>query len=228
MAILWGIIGLLAILGLIAAIILRTRYYERKRTEAMAAAAAEIRLKFSADQDDALVETLQVFALFTKGRSRKMRNLMIAETELATLTIFDYRFVTGGGEHSTTHHQTVILMQSDSLDLPRFRLKPEGFFDKVGAAIGFQDIDFDENPEFSKAFTLKGDDEPAIRTFFDREMLAEFVKHQGVAVESDRGLFIYYQTGRKKPEEIRQFMTDGYAIYSAFAERLERSSLTQE
>ena len=89
MAILWGTIGLLAILGRIAAIILRTRYYERKRTEAMAAAAAEIGLEFSADQDDALVEPLQVFALFTKGRSRKMRNLMIAETELATLTIFD-------------------------------------------------------------------------------------------------------------------------------------------
>ena len=224
MAILWGIIGLLAVLGLIAAIILGTRYYERKRTEAMAAAAAEIGLEFSALQDDALLETLQVFPLFTQGHSRKMRNLMVAETDLATLTIFDYRYVTGGGQHSTTHQQSVILMQSDSLELPRFRLKPEGFFDKIGAAIGFQDIDFDENPEFSKAFALKGDDEEAIRTFFDSKMLTEFVKHQGLAVESDRGLFIYYQTGRKKPEEIQQFMTDGYAIYSAFADRLSRSS----
>ena len=150
-------------------------------------------------------------------------HLLVAETDLATLSIFDYRYVTGGGQHSTTHQQSVILMQSDSLELPRFRLKPEGFFDKIGAAIGFQDIDFDENPEFSKAFTLKGDDEPAIRTFFDSKMLTEFLQHQGLAVESDRGLFIYYQTGRKKPEEIRPFMADGYAIYSAFAERLSRS-----
>ena len=224
MVIFWALLGLLAVLGLITAIILGTRYYERKRTEAMAAVAAEIGLEFSADQNDALLERLQVFALFTKGHSPKMRNLMTAETDLATLTIFDYRFVTGGGQHSTTHQQSVILMQSDSLDLPRFRLKPEGFFDKIGAAIGFQDIDFDENPEFSTAFTLKGDDESAIRTFFDSEMLSEFVEHQGVAVESDRSLFIYYQTGRKKPAEIRQFMTDGYAIYSAFAERLSRSS----
>ena len=224
MAILWVTIGLLAILGLTVAIILAARYYERKRTEAMAAAAAEIGLTFSAVQDEALLETLQVFSLFNQGHSRKMRNLMVAETDLATLTIFDYRFVTGGGQHSTTHRQSVILMQSDSLELPRFRLKPEGFFDKIGAAIGFQDIDFDENPAFSKAFTLKGDDEEAIRTFFDSKMLTEFLQHQGRAVESDRGLFIYFQTGRKKLEEIRQFMADGYAIYSAFGERLERSA----
>ena len=227
MGIFWALLGLLAILGLIAAIILGTRYYERKRTEAMAAAAAEIGLEFSADQDDALLEKLQVFALFTKGHGPKMRNLMTAETDLATLTIFDYRFTTGGGQHSQTHLQSVILMQSDSLDLPTFQLKPEGFFDKIGAAIGLQDIDFDENPEFSKSFTLKGDDEVAIRTFFDARMLEEFVKHQGVAVESAHGLFIYYQTGRKKPEEIQPFMTDGYAIYSAFADRLSRSSPPQ-
>ncbi|MFP6574031.1 MAG: hypothetical protein VB912_02690 [Pirellulaceae bacterium] len=227
MWIFWALFGLLAILGLIAAIILGTRYYERKRTEALAAAAAEIGLEFSADQDDALLEQLQVFALFTKGHSRKMRNLMTAKTDLAALTIFDYRFITGGGQHSQTHQQSVIFMQSDSLDLPTFRLKPEGFFDKTGAAIGFQDIDFDENPEFSKLFTLKGDDEVAIRKFFDAGMLQEFVKHQGVAVESAHGLFIYYQTGRKKPEEIQPFMTDGYAIYSAFADRLSRSSPPQ-
>jgi len=223
MAFLWIAIGLLTILVLIVAAILATRYYERKRSEAMAAAAAEIGLDFSADQDEALLEALQDFTLFTQGHSRKMRNLMIAKTDLATLTIFDYRFVTGGGQYSTTHQQSVILMQSDSLELPRFRLKPEGFFDKIGAAIGFQDIDFDDNPDFSKAFTLKGDNEEAIRKFFDSKMLTDFLQHQRRAVESDRGLFIYYQTGRKKPEEIRPFMADGYALYSAFTERLSRS-----
>ena len=53
-----------------------------------------------------------------------------------------------------------------SAQVPRFALTREGLLHRVGAALGFQDIDFDEDPEFSKRFVLKGDDEHAIREIF--------------------------------------------------------------
>ena len=102
-------------------------------------------------------------------------------------------------------------------------MRPENLFDKIGAAIGFEDIDFDDHPEFSKAFILKGKNEEAIRHFFDAEMLELFTERQGIYVESAPGVFIYLKGGRKKPEQIREFMNDGYAVYAAFAERMSRS-----
>ena len=50
--------------------------------------------------------------------------------------------------------------------MPRFELKPEGFFDRIGSVLGGHDIDFAEDPEFSRACRLKGPDEPAIRETF--------------------------------------------------------------
>jgi hypothetical protein len=209
-------------LALVAGIMWLIHHYEKKRSEALRAIAAELGLEFSATQDDTLLANVQVFSLFNKGRSRKMKNMMKAATELAQLTIFDYQYTTGGGKSSHTHRHTVVAMQSDSLSRPSFTLRPEGLFDKIGAAIGFQDIDFDDHPEFSKSFALKGENEQAIRHFFDAKMLELFAKRKKICVESRPGVFIYLSGGRKKPEQIRDFMSEGYTIYSAFAERLSR------
>lgn len=72
--------------------------------------------------------------------------------------------------------------------------------DKIGAAIGFQDIDFDNHPEFSRSFVLKGENEQAIRHFFDTKMLELFAKRKKSCVESRPGVFIYLRGGRKFPK----------------------------
>lgn len=221
LSILFGcVVGGLAIVGVIVWIV---HQHEKKRTEAMRAIAADIGLNFSATKHEALLAKLQSFTLFNKGRSRKMKNVMTAETDLAQLTIFDYQYTTGGGDSSRTHHQTVIAMESESLCIPEFTLRPEGFFDKVGATLGFQDIDFADHPEFSRLFVLKGKNEEAIRHFFDAEMLEMFTHRQGMTINCGPGVFIYLRGGRKKPEEIQGFMAEGYDVFSAFEKRLQGS-----
>ena len=87
----------------------------------------------------------------------------------------------------------VVAFEHNSLNLPKFTLRPTGgLLDKFDAALvkagnnmlakmpymrwgrqhpiethedGFKDIGFDEHPEFSKSFALKGEDEPAMRIF---------------------------------------------------------------
>ncbi len=76
-----------------------------------------------------------------------------------------------------THRHTLIAMESNSLQIPQFSIRPEGFWDKIGAKIGFQDIDFDEHPAFSESFVVQGTDEAAVRRFFD----AEIVRHARAA-----------------------------------------------
>ena len=208
----------------IAGVIIWVEYhFEKKRTEAMKAVAAEIGLHFSMTKDESLLAKLQSFSLFNKGHGRKMKNVMKAETEIAQLTIFDYRYKTGYGKHSHTHHHTVVALESGSLRIPEFTLRPEGLFDKIGSTLGFQDIDFKGHPEFSRMFVLKGKNEAAIRGYFDAEMLSMFTQRKGATIDSGPGVFIYLRGGRKNPEEIQGFMTEGFGVYKAFQQRLQTS-----
>ncbi|MFN3193005.1 MAG: ankyrin repeat domain-containing protein [Aureliella sp.] len=209
---------------LIALIFLMIVRHEKKRTEELRNLAPGIGLAFSAAAEPQFREKMQVFSLFNQGYSRKLKNVMQAETDDARLTVFDYQFTTGGGQSSRTHHHTVVSIESLGLQLPKFRLRPEGFLDRVGSAIGLQDIDFDDHQEFSDAYVLKGDDEKSIRRFFDAELMDSIASRKDIAVESESGFFIYRQGGRKKPEEIQQLMKDGYGLYSAFLKRAEREA----
>lgn len=211
-----------AVIVLVGGIIWLFMHLAKKRREALMAIASEMGLQFSEVQDEALLVKMKAFALFNKGHSRKMKNVMTTETDNARLSIFDYQYTTGGGQNSHTHQQTVVALESNTLEIPAFSLRPEGVFQKIGAAIGMQDIDFETHPDFSDSFVLTGNDEQAVRSFFDEKILDLFVQHEGICVESAPGMFIYFRKGRRKPEQIREFMNQAYMIYSAFVERLSR------
>lgn len=210
--------------GLIVFVNRIQKHIRQKRTEEMQGVAGELGMPFMEEADEELLAKLQTFKLFNTGHGRTMRNVMKAETDLANLAIFDYSFVTGHGKHQQHHFHTIVSMQSDDLRLPSFQMRPEGFFDRVGSVLGFQDIDFDSHPEFSKSFLLKGEDEDSIRRFFDDDLLEMFERRKGISIESAPGIFIYLAGGKKASGEIRGFMDDGFAVYSAFAERLTRTS----
>ena len=156
------------------------------------ALATETGLQFSAVQDGDLLGKMKTFSLFNRGSARKMRNVMTTETDVARLSIFDYQYTTGGGESSHTYRQTVVALESEALVLPVFSLRPEGFFHKLGAAIGMQDIDFENHPEFSDSFVLTGGDEQAVRTFLTTTFLITLcIKKEVVLRVQAACLFIF-------------------------------------
>jgi hypothetical protein len=214
----WALVGIIAtifIIGVILLIVRIVKRREKERTLILNALAMEIGLDFLPAQDDELLAKMQVFSLFNKGCSREMKNVMKTKTDNVKMTLFDYAYTTGGGENSKRYSQTIVTLEHDSLSLPKFTLSPKRLFDKIGAALGFQDIDFDEHPEFSKSFVLKGEDEPAIRKFFDREKLEFFAQRKESYIETAHSFFIYTRDGRKKPEQIRKFLKEGHAVYTA-------------
>lgn len=221
------LITVFATVSLVGAIIWLVRHFEKKRTEALHAVAIDIGLEFSPTKDDALLSKMNAFALFNKGRSRKMRNVMTTKTDIGRITIFDYQYTTSGGQNSRTYHHTVVSIESDALRLPSFALRPEGVFQKVGAALGMQDIDFEGHPEFSNSFVLTGDDEHSVRRFFDAELLESLgQQRKEICVETTPELLIYHCGGRRKAEEVHELMNESRMIHSVFAERLSRMSST--
>jgi hypothetical protein len=189
----------------------------KKRTTALKKIAAELHLRFFPTGDASLVKALDNFHLFSQGYSKKIRNMLHGENQNAELAIFDYRYTTGGGKHSSTSNQTVIYFRSPTLDLPHFAVRPEGVFHKIGGAFGYQDIDFQAHRQFSQMYLLRGNDEPRIRELFGEERIAFFESHPKISVEgADNQLVFYRRRKRSRPDEVRRFMDEDFRVFTLF------------
>jgi len=58
-----------------------------------------------------------------------------------------------------------------SIKLPDFYLRPENISDKIAAKFGFNDIDIEQYPEFSKKYYLLGKNKAEVLSFFTPERI---------------------------------------------------------
>ena len=189
----------------------------KKRTEQFALISAELKLNFFPKGTTSLFERLKPFHLFSKGWSRKIKNLMEGEANKVELAIFDYQYTTHGGQHPQTHRQSLLFIRSPKLNLPDFSLRPENVFHKIGSAFGDKDIDFETHPIFSKSYLLRGDNEAAIRGLFNNELLNFIQSQQKISIEGSGDQLIFYRNkNRVKPEEVESFMEEGFQVFGQF------------
>ena len=212
---LFGGFALLAVAGIGVSM-----YVDRQRTKGLAAVAAEMGLPFYESGQTNLIGTLDRFQLFSRGRNKQIRNMIYGDAQDVDVAIFDYRFRTGSGKNSSTHSQTVAYVNSSQLDLPQFALRPEHFFDRIGAALGMQDINFESHPVFSGKYVLKGDSESRVREFFDSNVLEYFESRGDLCVEGGGPHLIEYRAGKRvKPAQVRALLGDGLEVYQQLKNR---------
>ena len=167
--------------------------------------------------------------LFYEGHSRVITNMLHGDSELLgfaeefEVRIFAYEFTGGSGKSSSTWMQSVICFQSPQLNLPKFQLRPEHFFDKIGSKLGYQDIDFESHPtavEFSKKYLLRGKDEQKIRALFTDEVLAFFAGQDKICVEGFSSHLCFYRARKLiEPEDIPAFMKEGFEVFRVFSRK---------
>ncbi len=68
--------------------------------------------------------------------------------------------------------------------MPVFALDKENFMTTILHLSGMHDIDFIKNPDFSRRFYLRGEDEKAIRAFFTDDLIYFFESHPTYYLES--------------------------------------------
>ena len=88
------------------------------------------------------------------------------------------------------------LIEFDGGNIPSFSIEPETLLTREGEKLGTgqKDIDFDEFPEFSDNYYLYGSDEPAIRQFFNGNIISIFEKNKGLhAYTSGKSMLIVAQ-----------------------------------
>ena len=192
----------------------------KKRREGFIQAAEQMGLQSYPDGDSELMDRFAGFKLFSRGRARKMKNAILGDSGEVKIAIFDYQFTTGNGKQTQTHYQSVVSLQSNEIQCPDFTMRPENMLDKIGGAIGLQDIDFDSHPNFSKMFVLKSSDESGIREYFKPSLLEFFETKKGISVEAAHGALFFYRPSRKiKPEEIKDYLAQAYEVYGALVDQ---------
>ena len=84
--------------------------------------------------------------------------------------------------------------------------------------MGIKDIDFDNCPDFSKSYLLKGNDEGGIRRIFKPEVINYFEQNKtNATIEASKDNLIYYNLGKRvKASELNSFMDEVAKVVRVF------------
>ena len=202
---------------LIAGGVFLARAAERKRREAFEAFGLMRGFRFEPERPGAEAALAAVFELFRSGRSRKWGYTLTGAVSGRPLTVFEYRWVTGGGKSSQHHAIHAILWETPGGRLPAFTLSPENLLTRIAGAFGAQDIDFPDAPEFSSAYRLRGEDEAAIRAFLTPDLRQYLSLTLGQRIAAGGTRFLWWRRGRlPKPDQLEQFLMEGDAVARRF------------
>lgn len=193
-------------------------YLEKKRREAMAAAAAQVGFTYEPASAGTPGDTFGSFHLFNQGHSRSYANILRGPLSAETQALlFDYTYVTGSGKNRSTHHQSVAALYDSRAHFPGFELRPEHVFHKIGSLFGYQDLDFGFNPKFSGEYLLRGHDEAAIRNLFGPTVLSYFENNTGWCIEGGGDCIAVYRAGKRiEPEEVPSHLDRLRTLFFAF------------
>ena len=213
------------IIAIVCAIFFISRRREKARTDKLTSIFQGLGFPFQADVDPVRLEHLSGFPLMNIGRGKQLTNAISVEGPNADIAVFDYRYVTGGGNNSRVRKQTVMSVESTSLVHPVFNLRPEGFWSKVGAAFGGQDIDFVSHLEFSEKYVLKGESEEEVRIYMDTILLDFFAAQNKICCEAREGIILYYHRYKRvdpDAEQLQRFTEDGMGVFEELLTRQSR------
>jgi carbonic anhydrase len=118
--------------------------------------------------------------------------------------------VKGGEFKAQIFHTTVLSLSDLHFRIPIFGMQREGLLDKIKEKAFINDIDFQEFPDFSNKYRLKGINEAQVRDFFKKEIIEFFEKNQIYNIESlGAELLIYKSNNLASPEEIKNLLQFG-------------------
>ena len=80
--------------------------------------------------------------------------------------------------------------------MPRITLDKEGLFHRAAELVGFSFIELEEHPDLSRRFLLKGENERAIKNFFDKDLVRFFESDPYYHVQSTYDSLLVFKRER--------------------------------
>lgn len=199
-------LALLGFAALFIAVLVYAQVVARRRREAMARFAGSLNLTYDPAHDSDF-PSQRLHSWFRQGRSQVAYNRIegrrtIGGTECA-LMMGDFRYVTGSGKQRQVHHRSYVLIRPVWHGLPDLEIRTEHLFDKIGDALGFDDIDF-ESEEFSRKFMVKSGDKRFAYAVVHPRMMEFLIACDDFGVHMERGeCLITGVASRADPSDFR-------------------------
>lgn len=191
-----NMLGITIVALIIGCIIYACVRIEKKRVTALNKMALQLGFRF--DREGSGEHSGQFFSLplFQRGRATKLKNCLIGKLGGRELAIGDYRYSTGSGKSRRTYNQTVAMVTVGKL-LPEFVLSPENFLHKIAGSLGYQDFDFNNFPQFSSKYLLRGPAEQSVRQIFSPSVIKYFEDNLGWSVEANGNKLLIYRASKR-------------------------------
>lgn len=159
-----------------------------------------------------------------RWRTRRVaENILRGEAGGAEVFVFDLltRHVSRpvGAAGRGSYAETVVCARVPGARLPRFALAPKGFWPRLGTLAGGADVEVGPRPGLSCLYSLRGEDEGAVRRLFEAPALASFFEaREGLCVEGEGDRLAFYRHGVSFPaERLRPFIDETLEAVRLFA-----------
>jgi hypothetical protein len=184
---------------------------EQERKRQIASLADRLGLRFFEADDPDHDEEYSQFEIFRRGHSRAAQNTLVGYLELfgrecpLRLGDFRYRVTTSNGKTtSTTTYRFSYLIVHPPWSTPPLLVRPEGLFDKIAGAFGFDDIDF-ESEEFSRRFCVKSTDKRFAYDVLHPRMMEFLLAEKPPMLDIENGALCLSDGSRRwTPEQYEQ------------------------
>jgi hypothetical protein len=137
------------------------------------------RLGFEFSVDDVNNTMGFPFDLFGRGDGQGIENVMWGERNGVPTRAFDFWYydetTDTKGHRSRSYHRFTCAALTIAADCPALRIGHEGFFSRLGTAIGFKDVEL-EYDDFNREYRVHCDDQKFAFSLLDGRMM-EFLLH---------------------------------------------------
>lgn len=175
-----------------------------KRRKELHELADSLGLSFRA-HPNGIHDRYRAFTPLDRGHSRRSTNLIEGTRNGIRWEMFDFRYKTGSGKNQQTHHVGVVIATVPMV-LPRLRMRPEGIFDKLAAAIGFDDINF-ESDEFSRRYHVSSCDRKLAYDLLHPQMIEYLLMLPRYDWQLAGPVILIWNSSRYRPSELPLVMS---------------------
>lgn len=185
---------------------------EQQRKADLLALASELGLAFDPTKDKDHDERYANFEIFRRGHSRAAYNTLTGSLPIngtdhpVVMGDFTYKVTSSNGKSSstTTYRFSYLILHLPLPGVPDLLIRPENILDKLGSALGFDDIDF-ESAEFSRKFLVKSPDKRFAYDVITPRMMEFLLAAKGApAIDLEHAMLSLSDGSRRwTPEQFR-------------------------
>ena len=220
------IVGFGLFFSLIVLFIYGITYLEKKRRQNFIDRCQKDGLKYTAESKYIPKCKDVIFSITSRGYSHRYSVIVSGERGGIVFSTLDFYYHVGGKNGGRC--KTLCVLFKPGIVFPSFYVRTENSIsDWIGEKLGGQDIDFDEDADFSDKFVLQGSNEKMIRLFFDGKVRKAFVAvyPNDYEFESAGNYLLVCKQGYIDYDGRLKMLSDAVSIFSTFMKHENEGNL---